>query len=131
MTITEFLEARIAEDGAHHYPYHSADFGYAPGDPTYGCVECGIMEDRACRVQRECAAKRKILQRAVSLGDDGHYAADYMPSREHEALPGEVGGRRIYPGHPLFTQTVILSGVLRDIATIYADHPEYNPDWAI
>ena len=90
MTITEFLEARISEDEADHYPYHAADFGYAPGDETYGCVACG-MEAGHCRTQRECAAKRRRIQVIqdgwVSYNDDNILgdllALEALPYADH------------------------------------------------
>jgi hypothetical protein len=83
------------------------------------------------RVLAECAAKRAILAHAISLGDDGVYTADYMPSREGEKLSGEIGTRSIYPGHPSFPQTVIYSRTLRALAAVSADHPDYQQEWAL
>jgi hypothetical protein len=100
MTITEFLEARIAEDEDGHYPYQSGDFGQFP-DVRYGCVECGIMEDQSCRTQRECAAKRAIVKDCVFVSDvQDEYA------------------------------TGLRDDVLGHLASVYASHPDYRQEWA-
>lgn len=134
MDITEFLEARIAEDEAVAQEVTST---FAP-DAWYNTTETGnfypeeiAFWDRQtpARVLAECAAKRAIIHGAKAAGDDGYYSADYMPTRK--SGPFEAGNRRIYPGHPSFMQAAIWSLALRHLAAVYKDHPDYQQEWAI
>jgi len=100
----EFMKARIAEDEANHYPYHSGDFGVFPDQP-HGCVECGLgigQPEERCRVQRECAAKLSIVQYAEALwfeeGRDADTAARYASTL----------------------------WAVRRLASVYSDHPDYG-----
>jgi hypothetical protein len=98
MTITEFLEARIAEDEkvvAHPEP-HERGGGYTYAD-VGGLSE--VLTVGTDRVLAECAAKRAII-------------ALYMDGALGEISNGE---RWTNP--------------LAVFAAVYADHPDYNPEW--
>ena len=94
-TITEFLEARIAEDEKPAYYYGSLALGTA-------------------RVLAECAAKRAILKEHA---EDGLYCdtcAEWWRSEVGEGPP----------------QVKYPCATVKALATVYADHPEYDKDWA-
>lgn len=86
MTITEFLEARIAEDEA-------AAKLREEGDEFFD-------DEITVRMFAECAAKRAILGRYV-----------------HSPTPN--------------TYDLALLDVMRDIAAVYAEHPDYDERWAV
>jgi hypothetical protein len=105
MTLTEFLLARIAEDGAVarrgmsepaylHWGDSAWEETYKMGEGE-GCSEEGaafIEHMSPARVLAECEAKRRIV-------------AQFQPSRN---------------GY---------SDLLALLALPYADHPDYNPEW--
>lgn len=136
MNITEFLEARIAEDeavaraaspGPWKWVGDTADDTAslysgdalvisAYGNHTEGYLECGDA-DRAyiachnpARVLTECAAKRAIIHL--------HRAAQWF-SVPHGCVTCRV--RAVPVEFPC--QTV------RVLAAVYADHPDYDPAW--
>jgi hypothetical protein len=119
MTIIEFLEARIAEDEAVAREVET-DFQfdpsqrllsplelYAPGYDTYPVISIDQT-----RVLAECAAKRAI----VTL----HRTVPVAPGRSDTTCSGcgDAFNERPCP-------------TLAHLATVYADHPDYLPEWAI
>lgn len=134
MTITEFLLARIAEDEA-RAPQHRVDFHGRPcprcGEPVEGLAfsldeEAAVRalhDDRfgiggptrdGRRVLAECEAKRRIVE------------------REAEALHSEW--RRRSDEHRLTWDDWLRSMqvlTLRDLASVYADHPDYDQAWRV
>lgn len=101
LTLTEFLLARIAED--------EQDAECVLWDNGQGNVE-----SYESRVLAECDAKRRIVEewrRAESLIDT-LTQADQPDVDEWEA------------------QSRALEVVLRTIAAVYADHPDYNEEWS-
>ena len=118
MTITEFLEARIAEDEAlaeaasvsMHGQRHTESWDYS--SYVLGCERDAteaqdkfITEWWPARVLAECAAKRAIIAACLSLGkkkfDDNLWNID-----EHDEI-------------------------LEAIAAVYKDHADYREDWAL
>lgn len=101
MNITEFLEARIAEDGAaleRTGPYpHSTHGSDVVGTYRADCPDCIGVPSRA-RVLAECAAKRAILA----------------------ALPGSRAQRGTTG-----------NSILEALAAVYNDHPDYQQEWAL
>lgn len=113
MTITEFLEARIAEDeaiardrpnsaqihysGCYYYNY-SLDAGW----------ECDCDEDGAGtrRLLAECAAKRAIINNSA------------------DAQPGYMDDPH-WNGFNDCHESALYS-----LAAVYASHPAYDPRWA-
>lgn len=95
MTITEFLEARIAED--EHEATSMLD-SFARGGE--------VSKRRWIRVLAECAAKRAIIDLAGTAGclDSLQANLDYG----YDSIEEEM---------------------LRTLATVYADHPDYRQEW--
>lgn len=144
-TLTAFLLARITEDEEDlDVPdFVEVDSARGPGWGSRGdCPVCdapqwdgseAVTEEawwehaerthQRSRVLAECEAKRRIVELASQIGDDGTYRAGYM------GAPRAHGP--IYPGHPSYQQTVVLDTALRALAQVYADHPDYAPSWAI
>lgn len=103
VNITEFLLARIAEDEAEA---HAADarFDY----------EGGWRSEHVERVLRECAAKRAIMDIHSDRDGDCARCSDYawfaiLDGGEHEEFPCPT---------------------IRHLAAVYADHQDYQPEWA-
>lgn len=132
MTITEFLEARITEDesdaraaspGPWKWDGEAAEdeaFLYGPNDDAvlfaYGVHSQGFLEcsgeDRAhiarnnpTRVLAECAAKRQIIDLHKAFGEQNERGAKAM--------------------------WFATGGVLKILATVYDDHPDYQQEWAV
>jgi hypothetical protein len=103
MTITEFLEARIAEDEA---LANAATANYAPDawdNPAsagnYYPADVAFWDHQApARVLAECAAKRAIIET--------------FPTKNGEH--GPLGSR-----------------ALEALAAVYSDHPDYQQEWAL
>lgn len=120
MTLTEFLEARIAEDEALAQVatpgQWERDSGWSITAPPpedwsgpYVVVETKLRNDaefiashNPARVLAECEAKRRIMN---ELGDyaDGHLWASSEAFRAESAL--------------------------RALVLPYVDHPDYQPEW--
>lgn len=102
MTITEFLEARIAEDEA-------AANAYAKVPPLQvfnGSTWVGGYDP--ARVLAECAAKRAIIKLAEDV--------ESMDTQ----ISNEWGG----PNDGTADE------ILAALAAVYADHPDYQDEWA-
>lgn len=95
--LTDFLLARIAEDEA--------------GNGCYGEGEYETCFRRSERIERECEAKRRIVEE--------HY---FMPRHESRDFGFEDGNcvtcRKQGP-----------CTTLRLLALPYADHPDYREEW--
>jgi hypothetical protein len=100
MTITEFLEARIAEDEAVASLLAKGDAGHSPRTQVYTGAEWVTTPLTTERLLAECAAKRAILARVPRNTD-----------------PYDPGG---------YTS----AHTVRVLAAVYADHPDYLPEWA-
>lgn len=110
MTITEFLEARIAEDedaaGEPIFRGEPADFSVR--DVLVG--HSGGLEINASRLRAECAAKRAILE--------------VHPLRLYLAIEGwDMWECQTCEGYPCDT--------LKALASAYKDHPDYRQEWAL
>jgi hypothetical protein len=105
MTLTEFLQARIAED---EHDAHS----HQCVCPEY-VVEGQHFAFCSQRVWAQCAALKRIVQEwetgANRLDDKGRPAHLFDP----------------------FASALLKShaGWLRILASVYADHPDYQPEW--
>lgn len=95
VTITEFLEARIAEDEAR------ANY--------YGALALGTT-----RVLAECAAKRAIIKQAQNATDAEKEFDDYE-------WQDTVSRSEPYAG----------DAILYALAAVYADHQDYQQEWAL
>lgn len=114
MTLTEFLEARIAEDEAVADRMHRWDCGIIVVhedlelSDALGC-DCGLP----ARVLRECEAKRKLIDEIV----------EYEANQDFEHGDGYSSASEILARAVQFD-------AIRVLASIYSDHPDYNPEWA-
>ena len=110
MTLVEFLEARIAEDEAEAKPMAGLD------DDDRG----GWAIVYAERVLAECAAKRAILEMHGPVKDEG-----WKSGEDNDFLwCGSCGSIDDSPWpYPC--------GTLQALAAVYADHPDYQQEWAL
>ena len=110
MTITEFLEARIAEDER-----HIARLAESDRRPV---LSLSATVNHPQRLLAECAAKRAILkEHEIDLGMREPYCdtcAEWW-----NCVLGEGPPMVKYP-----------CPTISALAAIYADHPDYDPDWA-
>jgi len=103
LTITEFLEARIAEDEAR------ASSGWARlGDSRWETTECGQDFLTPSAVLAECAAKRAIVA-------EWEYPATF-----------QTYGSEVDAGYLIATDKAV-----RALAAIYKDHSDYREEWAL
>jgi hypothetical protein len=104
MTITEFLEARIAEDETEANVMLGS---YARGGE--------VSKRRWIRMLAECEAKRGIIERAIEIHDmvEGEWGGGHEVSKE--------GWQDDNPG----------TDVVRVMAAVYKDHPDYQQEWAL
>lgn len=139
MNINEFLEARIAEDEAvarastvSPWVWDDDEKSFLrSGDESvlsaYGMHTEGFIdakpEDREHiarwnppRVLTECAAKRAIMKRAVEASDDRSQVID-------EYCVGQAEMEDAYASDPGLL-------IIRSLASVYADHPDYQQEWA-
>ena len=133
MTIAEFLLARIAEDesaarlAGNIQAWRSDTHGtYLTRDgkrfltvdlDAAGAGEYWNYAARhfPARVLAECAAKRAIVEKRLAIGlpDRPIDGGQAWLSGAHEAVDAERGH------------------ILRTLAAVYADHPDYAPEWAL
>ena len=123
MTITEFLLARIADDEAEARAAgawlaapdaHGDDMVWTntePPQPLLARKDASqifghIARHNPARVLRECEAKRWIVARARSA------------ARADQSGDGYAAGHR----------NAACSDV-QELAAVYADHPDYRPEW--
>lgn len=114
MTITEFLEARIAEDEAR------ASSGWARlGDTRWETTNEGQDFLTPSAVIAECAAKRAIIEAHDWVKDEG-----WQSGKDHGYLwCGSCGTLDDAPvPYPCET--------MEAIAAIYKDHRDYRQKWA-
>lgn len=115
MTISEFLLARIAEDeDAARGGKLGERFGYRYDPPPWGGAYEAVSEDPCSdrsgtylavdpnRLAAECEAKRRIVERH-------QYGSDVQGGGWLEAT----------------------SRIVRDLAAVYASHPDYDQEWAL
>jgi len=125
MTIIEFLEARIAEDekfarAASHQkvagPFHGNwrhDSLHLSGMEREDAVH--IARNDPARVLAECAAKRAIIADHADMVE----AFDSLG----QLFPGGLMSAEV--DAPWRTKT------LYALAAVYADHPDYQQEWAL
>lgn len=112
LTLTDFLLAQIAEDETCPGCKHPVERHYgrwcrvvtgAVVDAHERICCCGLVDSRD-RVLAECAAKRRIVELCRADHEDSMSTGD--------------------------DTTELASEVLRALASVYADHADYRPEWA-
>ena len=127
MTITEFLEARIAEDAAalertSWYP-HSTHGQDAIGTYRADCPDCLGVPSRA-RVLAECKAKRRIL-------DLYEFHRENRDARRSPLARAAEDERATQERRTQEARARVAEDALRALASVYADHPDYQQEWAL
>lgn len=115
--LTTFLLARLDEDEqrlphskAENFSTHWPDCDY-PGDLS-GYCNCDLVP----RLLNEIAAKRAIIHQVAS--GDGYHG-------DHERVCTAI----VFQGD-CDCGADIATPILRALAAVYADHPDFNPEWA-
>ena len=108
MNITEFLAARITEDEA-EAQVAKAEFAHG----GYGCYG-------PARVLAECAAKRAIIEQSEAANDLDKFQEEDRP-KWIEEFDGRDFAKAPYLGEQL----------LRILAAVYKDHPDYQQEWEL
>lgn len=140
MTITEFLLARIGEDEAvaridpdDWRFWHDLDGSGEAAERQLHTARCGVlmgefMEKCECnaraRILAECAAKRGIVEAYEDERQRKNaYNRGYDEGQLNEAdLRRRLSSNARYAG----LEIAVLS-----LASVYADHPDYQPEWAL
>ena len=118
MTLTEFLLARIAEDEAVALDAARDGEGAIDWAGESGPTDVHIARWDPARILAECEAKRRIVRR------HSRTAAD------HWSGAGNCEGCGFYGDTDLpYTSDSEECPELMDLASIYADHPDYDPAW--
>ncbi|WP_280498378.1 DUF6221 family protein [Nocardia farcinica] len=107
MRIEEFIEARLAEDES--AARKAADFPYdAPSDAPWVSMQL-------------------LVRRGVAMTSDEHFAR-HDPARvlRQVAALREVVRVSAGTGDPVYEDDL-----MRSVAAIWSDHPDYQPEWAV
>jgi len=112
MTITEFLEARIAEDEA--AAGKLAGVAHSAKTQVYTGEEWVTTPISTERVLVECAAKRAIIELARK-------AVEAEKEWDDHEWQGTVESTE-----PLTGDTILYA-----LAAVYASHPDYRREWAL
>ena len=126
MELVEFLLARIAEDEAEIGPILGPDESAGPNG--IGWAEVGAISDVLMSSHRralaECEAKRRIVERCRP-----QYVVLYRESERPLASAFDQSTVKT-EGHsgPIWPFEGAES-ILRDLAAVYADHPDYREEW--
>lgn len=115
MTLTEFLQARIAEDekaGAR-----------AEWDDGGMCQWMDGWHQTPEQVEAECEAKRRIVELHECIDDRDAYPHVPLYCNPCQTVDGygceAIGDRGVWP-----------CGTMKALAAIYADHPDFREEWA-
>ena len=120
MNITEFLEARIAEDEAVASLLAKGDAGHSPRTQVYTGAEWATTPLTTERLLAECKAKRAIIDLHGPIRDDGWKS-------------GEANGYLwcCSCGSIDDSPEPFPCDTLKAHAAVYADHPDYRQEWAL
>lgn len=114
MTLTEFLLARIAEDEAAAQPFP------------------GAADQRALR---ECAAKRAIIKQHEEWPVLVEQPPEYSTSNDMSGVAFRVTQQIAWLTEREYVRkfgtTAPTAPMIRTLASVYSDHPDYQPEWAI
>ena len=119
MTITEFLEARIAEDERHAHKLAETDRRPA--------LSIATTVNHPARVLAECAAKRAILG-VHHPHDHGGEHGDAVFCDECQWDHGDDSPR--IDNQPVEGFGTHACRTLALIAAVYVDHPDYKQEWS-
>lgn len=114
MTITEFLEARIAEDEDYVKPM--------VGLGEYDRRDWAVLYGE--RVLAECAAKRRVLDLYE------HHRSNRDARRSPLAREAE-DDRAAQERRTQEARTRVAEDALRTLAAVYSSHPDYQQEWAL
>lgn len=106
LTLTDFLLARIAEDGEWATWAGAAQDAERSRGLAFASSLGSSSVTSAGRVLAECEAKRRIIQTMQTAVDQAWQDGDARPVIEH-----------------------IADRTLRALAAVYADHPEFQEEW--
>ncbi|NHP18122.1 hypothetical protein G8767_31810 [Rhodococcus sp. IC4_135] len=110
MKIEEFLTARLADDDMHADKADLRDIEKFGGVPIYMNVP-----GTSARTRREVAAKRAIIEAA-----DEATSCDMSVDSDRR-----VGSRN------MVEEPSVGDLILRALASVYSDHPDYRTEWAV
>lgn len=134
--ILAFVKARLDEDqkiaeaataGPWTAAYDYGDYKIEPNVAGSGYEYGGVYESQDAdhialhdpsRVLREAAAKRRVLERHKPVPGEEHIICDIDSFVGHDDTEGRYGDP--YP-----------CADVRALASIYSDHPDYNPSWTV
>jgi len=134
VTLTEFLQARIAADEGAAKDVHSRDCSCLPPPPgfvgPFPC-DCGYP----ARVLAECEAKRRI----VELHRDWPVLVE-RPTEFEPSFGADLSSFTLRATRQIqwMTEQAYREGfgdepptgpILRALASVYADHPDYREEW--
>lgn len=133
MTIVEFLLARIAEDEARAQARREAMLNVAERWPTLSEDIRNLIDVRGIdRVLAECQAKRAIVERETAwnafeppVGVHVEWSMDAVTAVDGRYV-GPDEGRRLMDE---WTRPKTDTALLRILAAVYTDHPDYDEAW--
>lgn len=114
MTIVEFLLARIAEDEAVAAGHMGAEY-YTDG---------AWPEECTARVMADCKAKRRIVDLYEQHRSNRDARRSPLAREAEDARAAQ--DRRTQEARTRVAEEAALS-----LAAVYADHPDYDPEWAL
>ena len=118
MTIAEFLLARIAEDEyAANLTYETAFVGTLEPSVKGSRYDLAVRMGPE-RVLAECAVKRTLVEDAATYVDE-------FENESWRTEDGDCAGRVAGRARSWQDET------LRTLAAVYADHPDYQQEWAL
>lgn len=120
--IREFLEARIAEDEAYAAQARGQHYGWVDnwraetmqGTKTESVIYAHAFRFSPERLLAECVAKRAIIEQA----------------EEATGLDMCVDNDRLVGRRDMDAEPYCGDVILRALASVYADHPDYQQEWA-
>jgi hypothetical protein len=123
----EWIVRDVEEKYASHgYPGHTPVAGIVPGGPRDGGgVAAHIARHDPARVLAEVKAKRRVLARHCP--DEFHTVS----SQKARGIYACEGCNSYYQGSEPVVADINECPELRDMASVYDHHPDYNPTWSV
>ena len=141
LTLTDFLLARIAEDEAvvreARSSEHPADRDGTALMAIDGTGSAAVMISSG-RVLAECEAKRRIVERESRWVRQRFDAPEHMtvmpdndgPPHIQLASGATLHGEDMASFRAEWYEPAPPTATLRDLASIYADHADFRPEWS-